>query len=284
MLLPPIPRTTIAHLIRNYDVLLLDAYGVLVDHSEALPGARSLVECLNREQKSYFIITNDATRRPATWRSTFQQRGLDISEECIITSGSLLKEYFLEHDLQGAPTFVVGAGDVPWYVEQAGGSLVPTSDANEIAALVVGGTRGFPLLDTLDSALTAVFRTVDQGKPVRLVLPNPDLIYPTARSSYGFTGGSIARMLEEAFQLRFPERKDLRFARLGKPDPRIFAAAAQLAGNRRMIMIGDQIDTDIAGAVNYGLDSALMSTGITPWHEARKAGVQPSFLLESLQL
>lgn len=51
----------------------------------------------------------------------------------------------------------------------------------------------------------------------------------------------------------------------GKPDPKIYAAAHKLAGNipkNKVLMIGDSLRTDIAGAQAYGINSLMVLTGI----------------------
>ena len=82
-------NTTIDRVIAGYSVLLLDAYGVLVHSSGALPGAARLMETLNRRKKPYYLLTNDASKLPATSARLFQDFGLDIAPDRIITSGSL---------------------------------------------------------------------------------------------------------------------------------------------------------------------------------------------------
>ncbi len=92
-------------------------------------------------------------------------------------------------------------------------------------------------------------------------------------------------MMEGALAQRFPDREDLGFVRLGKPYSSIFAAAERIEGTRNMVMIGDQFDTDIAGAVNYGLDSALITTGVAHRVALQKASeVLPTYILDSLAI
>jgi ribonucleotide monophosphatase NagD (HAD superfamily) len=61
-----IPEVTMEKLMADYSVVLLDAYGVLVDKQGALPGAQNLIEKFNRINKPYFILTNDASKLPET--------------------------------------------------------------------------------------------------------------------------------------------------------------------------------------------------------------------------
>ena len=109
-----------------------------------------------------------------------------------------------------------------------------------------------------------------------MILPNPDLIYPAGAGAYGFTSGAVALLLEAALARRYPERAP-RFTRLGKPHAPLFDEARRRLGGDRLLMIGDQLETDIAGALAAGIDAALVVTGVTRW---RRALVVPTYLLE----
>lgn len=72
------------------------------------------------------------------------------------------------------------------------------------------------------------------------------------------------------------------FAYLGKPAPAIFALArASLPDGARPLMIGDQLETDVAGACGAGLDCALV-TGVSRWREEHESAHIPRWLLDNL--
>jgi len=274
---------TIEALMSRYAVLLLDAYGVLVNSTGALPGAAGLIDELNRSGKPYYLLTNDASKLPRTAASRFQGYGLEIAPERIITSGGLLKNYFKTHNLSGARCAVLGPEDSAQYTRDAGGEVV--SPANGFDVVVIGDEAGFPFVDTVDMVLTELFHKVERQETFNLVLPNPDLIYPKADRGFGITSGSIALIIEAALQLRYPRRPDLRFERLGKPNADIYKEALRRSGTENMVMIGDQLETDIRGANAFGLDSVLVGTGIT---DLRTVGLpehlQPTYRLRSIGL
>ena len=268
-------------LMTKYAVLLIDAYGVLVHTSGALPGAARVIETLNRTHKPYYILTNDASKLPLTSARLFQSFGLAIAADKIITSGSLLADYFNRHQLQGSACAVLGPEDSARYVELAGGKVVAASNRFEV--VVIGDEAGFPFLETVDTVLSGLFKSIDSGANVHLVLPNPDLIYPKADQNFGIASGSIALILEAALQRRYPDRPELRFTRLGKPHAAIFNEALKRSGTRNMVMIGDQLETDIRGAVEFGIDSALVDTGVARTNPDDAGGsFQPTYYLDSL--
>jgi HAD superfamily hydrolase (TIGR01450 family) len=276
-----IPKTTMDGLLEQYEVLLFDAYGVLVHFSGAMPGAVKLIRHLNQSRKSYYILTNDASKLPATAASRYQGYGLDIDAAHILTSGGLIKNYFKMHGLAGARCVVLGPTDSNSYVARAGGKIV--SAKHDFDVIVIADESGYPFLETVDQVFTALCRQLDRGQHVHMLLPNPDLIYPKADQGIGFTAGSIAGIYEAALKLRYPNRRDLRFKRLGKPEIDLFAAAYAHSRTRDMVMIGDQLETDIRGARRFGIDAAWIQTGIMPGTPSQiPDAVQPTYILDSL--
>jgi HAD superfamily hydrolase (TIGR01450 family) len=269
---------TIDELMVRYQVILLDAYGVLVDNAGALPGAAALLAAITARGRRFLVVTNDASRLPETAAQRFQRLGLHIAADQIVTSGSLLCPYFAAHGLQGARCMVLGTSDSLAYVRDAGGDIVPVSADSPCDALIIGDESGFPFLETVNAALSALYRMFDRGESVALILPNPDVIYPEQGGAYGFTSGAVALLLEAGLARRYP-RRGLSFTRLGKPHRPLFDEARRRAGTDSMVMIGDQLETDIAGASAAGVDSALVTGGVSQW-DPETAEIAPTYLLQ----
>ena len=267
-----IPAITPDELIARYDALLFDAYGVLVHRDGPLPGAGALLERLRRLNKPFFLVTNTAARLPERAALRYQGFGLPVEAGQIITSGSLLKPYFAATGLEGNRCAILGPEDTFRYVELAGARPVPpTADFD---ALVIGDQVGFPFLESVDAVLSRLIGKFDRNEPAPLILPNPDLIYPKA-SGFGMTSGAVAMIIEAVLKQRYPGRTDTGFVPLGKPETAIFAEAARRAGTRNLVMIGDQLDTDIRGAWRFGIDSALIAGGVA---ELEFIGQPPAWL------
>lgn len=282
---PPGPspaRARLVDLLDRYDGVLIDSFGVLTDGGGALPGAAALVAELRRRALPFLVVTNDASRQGGTNAARFHRFGLDIAAESILSAGDLIAPYFAAHGLAGARCLVLGTDDSRAFVADAGGVVPPVDPAGDYDAVVVCDDGGFPFLDGLNAALSVLFRAFDQGRPIHRILPNPDLVFPAGGGAYGFTSGAIATLLEAALARRHPHR-DAAFVRLGKPHRPIFDEARRRIGEGRLLMIGDQLETDIAGARAAGLDAALLVTGVSRWRDqAASADAAPTYLLESL--
>lgn len=260
-----LPRTSARALASAYGAVLLDAYGVLVDAEGAIEGAAEFIEHLNHRGAPYLILTNDAAKSPQRSAERYGAFGLDLAAERIITSGSLLAEYFRAHNLQGARTLVMGPEDAWRTAAEAGAEVLPLH-AEEAEVLIICDEAGYDFLPTLDHVLSVVLRGVARGRPLHLILPNPDLIYPKRSGpspEFGIAAGSIAAIIENGLQLRFPAQDPGRFVRLGKPYSSIFEEAERRTGTRHMVMIGDQLATDILGARRFGLGAGLVTWGLT---------------------
>ncbi|MCU0833572.1 MAG: HAD hydrolase-like protein [Chromatiaceae bacterium] len=258
--------------------MLVDAYGVLVDKSGALPGAADFIRLLESTAKPYLVLTNSASRLPETLAAEIAEAGVPIPSGRVLTSGALLADHFRDQGLAGARCLVLGPADSVEYVRRAGGEPVPARPDADADVVVLADQKGFPCLPTMNLTLGLVLRRLDAGRPLHLILCNPDLIYPVAPGHYGFTAGGLAAMLEAVIKERYPDRPPP-LVRLGKPHAPIFdAARRRIAG--RLVMLGDQLATDILGANRNGIDSILIGTGLA--RGPTDGPIRPTWYLPSL--
>jgi len=277
----PLPETTTLEiLLERYDSLLLDAYGVLLDKHGPLPGSIELIQRLNLEERGYLVVTNSASRLPESMAADFADMGLAIPPERILSSGMLLERIFADRQLEGAETLVLGPADAHEYVRRAGGCPRGPENCRDAEVVVLADQKGFDLQSGLDTTLTVMLRRFDRGAPTPLLLCNPDLIYPDSHDSYGFTSGALGAMLDHILAERYPDSAPS-FEPLGKPYRPLFEAATSRVEGR-MIMLGDQLTTDILGAKTFGIDAALVQTGLAVRVHADTRPL-PDYLLPSLK-
>lgn len=276
-------RTTVSALIERYEVFFLDAYGVLVNSKGAIAGAAAFLERLRGRGRAHYILSNDASRSPDATVQRYQGFGLPITREQIVTSGMLLRDHFAALGLAGAPTIVLGTTDAVQYVRDAGGVPVAADDESA-TVVVVADDDGYEFLETVNRVITVLFHRLDRGQATHLVLPNPDMVFPRAAGAYGVTSGAVAAMMESVLRLRDPAGQ-LRFVALGKPNPPLFAAGMARAGltdAKRAVMVGDQLVTDIRGAVSFGIDSVFVQSGVGRLAEVQAHGVFPTWIIDSV--
>ena len=270
----------INELIKSYDALLFDAYGVLINSSGPLPKSEILITKLNSIKKPYLILTNDSSRSIKSSSSRYAEFGLDIPTEKIITSGSLIENYFSKNNLINQSCCVLGTDDTVEYVTKAGGQIVQPSETFQ--TLIIGAISGYPFVETASILISRLFSIIDNQNTVELILMNPDLLYPKTEDSFGLAAASLAKLIEEALSLRYPMKENLTFTMLGKPYSPIFEKAFAKTKTKNMVMIGDQLHTDVQGAKNFGIDSVLMQTGISSLNSEIPENLQPTYRMKNL--
>ena len=246
----------------HYDAVFFDAYGVLVDGIDALPNAEQLVNIMNASAMNYFIVTNDASKSIESLSNKFQSQGMRIPVKRIVNSGSLISGYYRDEDLVGRPTLVLGTKDSRTYVSGSCPKILSLDSNSEPDVILFTHSSPYDWESTLKHLLNLVSKRFKQKTPVRMVLPNTDFIYQDGKADFGMGAAAFVKTLEEALMRLHGKHEVLRAAKLGKPHPPIFTEAIRRAGSNNAIMIGDQLETDILGANNVGLDSAVVTTGI----------------------
>jgi HAD superfamily hydrolase (TIGR01450 family) len=284
-------NVTTRQLAERYDALLFDSYGVLVNEGRGLPGAAELVAWLESNGINYLIVTNDASRSIESRARRFIEQGVPVPAHRIVNSGILIPAFFRENNLDGAATVVFGSPDAVEYALEGGAEIVPPERMADARVFILADDAGFDWRPNLNQLLSVLNQKALDGTPVTLLLPNPDIIYSTGHREYSFAAAALADMIESAMGRLFGADPQHTFARLGKPHAPIFAEAHRRAGaaldKRSLVMIGDQLETDIAGANAYGIDSAVVTTGISQGNStaalsALPEPVRPTYLLEDI--
>ncbi|MBL7742408.1 MAG: HAD-IIA family hydrolase [Chitinophagaceae bacterium] len=279
--------TDFKSLLEGYKVIFFDAYGVIKNYKGLIPGIEKTFDWLNEQQKSYYIITNDASRSPDLLAASYNKNGLlHITPDKIISSGMLAKE-FLDLKVKKGLVAYLGTEDSAHYIEHPGLDTLPLQQMNEdnindITALVLLDDEGFDWMDGLNKAVNLLRR-----RTIPAIIANPDGAYPMSKRDVGIAIGGLAYMIE-----KITGRKFIRF---GKPDSQIFMFAWEYIlpfhpgiTKRDILMVGDTLHTDILGGNKFGLDTALVLTGnlLPEDHETRimATGISPTFICETAVL
>lgn len=252
-------QLTPAQLIERYDGFLLDAYGVLLDDTGALPGAAAFLARLDAAGKPWLIVTNAASRLPEQLAADFTAKGLPLQARQLLTSGMLLTPYFADHGLQDATCLLLGPPSAQGYVTRAGGQPVAADQEPEV--IIIADQNGVRWPEDFNRALNAIMRRLADDRPPHLLLCNPDLMFPCAPGAFSLTAGAMAVLFETVLKAHYPDQP-IAFERLGKPCRPIFDQARQQLGVQHPVMIGDQLGTDIRGALDAGMDAVLVGTGL----------------------
>jgi HAD superfamily hydrolase (TIGR01450 family) len=275
----------IQELLEKHKVFLIDAYGVLVTSSGALPGAVELLELLEFHKKQFFILTNDASRTQESAAVFYATCGLRVPLDRVVSAAMAIGPALDRRGFKNARCFVLGTDDTKLCVSRAGHLVIPISADADCDALVIGDDAGFDFLSTMNALLTALHRQELKGHRPALLLANSDLLYPKGTQAYGFTSGAMAHLLEAGMK-QLHQGREFNFEILGKPARWLFELALARAQCRadEAVMIGDQLHTDIQGANAAGIASVIVGTGVTrlPLPDGLPLEMRPNYYLSSL--
>lgn len=229
-----------------YDAILLDLDGTVYRGSSALPGAPEAVTRLRRDGTALVFVTNNASRSPEEVAKHLTGLGVVAATPEVATSGQAAAVVLADRLAPSARVLVVGTEALADEITTAG--LAPVRSASDDPAAVVQGHSPDTGWRELAEACVAI-------RGGRLwVACNVDPTLPTEHGELPGNGAMVAA-------LRAATGRDPVVA--GKPARPLVDASVAKAGARRALMVGDRLDTDVAGAVAAGLDSLLVLSGST---------------------
>ena len=257
-----------ARLVDDYDGLILDLDGVVYVGDTAVPGAVDAIRQARSSGLAVTFATNNASRTPQAVASQLVGLGIDASAEQVVTSAQAAAGVLARTIGPGSRVLVVGGEGLWRALEERG--LVPVSTADDDPLAVVQGFApelGWSLLAEGAYALA-------RGLP--WIASNLDLTIPTAR---GIAPGNGA--LVNALSIAAGRTPSVV---AGKPERPLFDECVERMGARRCLVVGDRLDTDIAGARAAGLDSVVVLTGVTTSESllAARPEQRPTYVVESL--
>lgn len=265
---------TLEEIADEFDVFLLDAFGVLNIGDTAIPGTPERVRSLKAAGKRVLVVSNAASVPHEVLLEKYVRLGYDFAPQDVITSrATLLGE-------------LNGQSKLHW-----GLMATPGDGLRDLEGLQVSYLEDDPKpYETVDGFLMigsavwtetrqAMLETALLKRPRPVMVGNPDIVAPR---EYGFSKEP------GLFAHRLADRTGIAPQFFGKPFGNIYDLAFRRLGpidKSRVLMVGDSLHTDIVGARNAGIVSALISGfGFFAGHDVeaaiKKAKIVPDFVVD----
>jgi len=248
---PPsaVGRATLADLAEQFDVFLLDAFGVLNIGETAIPGVAARIAALQKAGKQVMVVSNAAGYPKRVLMAHYRNLGYNFAPENIVTSREVLldalrhrpkkrraimaeQKFGIEEMTHLAPVFL---GDDPADYDQA-----------EEFLLIGSGDW--------DEARQRLLEQSLERAPRPVLVGNPDIVAPL-ENRLSREPGHFAHRLQDTTGVT-PEF-------FGKPFGNIYEMALgrlpKTVDRARIVMVGDTLHTDILGGRAAGLATALIS-------------------------
>jgi 4-nitrophenyl phosphatase len=254
----------------HYRAFLLDLDGVLYRGDEVVSGAPGAVSALRERGRTIVFMTNNSARTPDQVARKLRGLGIEASADEVVTSAqatATMLAHRAAEDGRPSSAFVIGERGLRQALEAAGIAVVD-GDRGEAGFVVVGWDR------SVDYAKLRT-ATVLVGRGALLVATNQDPAYPAPGGELWPGAGALLAAVETASGARAT-------AVVGKPHRPLFEAAVDRAGAGPALVVGDRLETDVAGALAAGLDAALVLTGAASAGDLLDQDALPTMVLSDL--
>jgi HAD superfamily hydrolase (TIGR01458 family) len=241
--------------------LMLDLDGVLYVEEDPVPGAVEAVRRLRERGLALRFVTNTTSRPRREILARLTRLGCEVPADELLTPAALAVHYCRDRGHERVALVMNEA------VREDFGALVAADD--DVDAVIVGDCGeafGYAVLNR-------AFRQVMDGAELIALQKNR---YWRTPDGLSLDVGPFVAALEYA--------TDRDAVVIGKPAPEFFASA--LAGMglaaEQVAMVGDDVESDIGGALSAGLAGILVRTGKFRADALRRATRQPTAVVESI--
>jgi HAD superfamily hydrolase (TIGR01458 family) len=244
--------------------ILLDVDGVLQVSGEPIRGAPQAVEQLRENGHRLRFVTNNTTQSRRSLAGELRKLGFELDDEELQTTALAAAR-----ELAGRRVLALTMAAV---LEDLDAVELVGEDAE---AVLLGGAAETEETNRVFSYmnLARAFAELEAGADLYCLHRNR--WWQTSRGPLLDSGCFVAG-LEYAAELEATV--------VGKPSTAYFAAALEAldAEPERTWMVGDDIDTDVAGAQRFGLRTALVRTGKFRPEQLERTTITPDVVLSSV--
>ena len=243
--------------LENIKGFLLDIDGVLYVGDNVIEGAIEAVDYLKRHYKVAFI-TNTTTKTKKMITQKLNKMGFNVKEDEIFSALEAVKQ-FLKSQNSGA--YLLLKDQVMSEFED-----IPKEPVKYV---VVGDARENFNYENLNKAFRYVFHGAE------LIAAAKNKYFKDVDGDLSLDCGAFVEGLEYA--------TDKKAKIIGKPNKEFFHLAVKKLGlkSEEVAVIGDDIESDVKGAMDAGLIGILVKTGkFTPKDLER--GIKPDLVIDSI--
>ena len=253
-------------MLERVDGFVCDLDGVLYRGDTPIPRAVAAVHELRSRGFHLVFCTNNSATPRGTYVAKLERMGVSVDPEDLINSSEVVARALSERGFAGKRALVIGGEGVRDAVRRSGLMLLGP-DESGADVVVVGRDKSF------DFAMLQ--RAADEVRAgATFLAANADPAYP---AEYRVEPGAGA--LVAAIAVASGTEPEI----FGKPyPPMLRAAAARFPAGVRLAMVGDQPETDLAGARAMGWTTILVLSGVTDEATARALEPPPDFVIADL--
>ena len=246
----PAMAANLAEIADQFEVFVLDAFGVLNVGEEPIPGVSERIGSLQAAGKLVFVLTNSASFDAARTLAKYHRLGFGFLPDQVITSRDIAAEYLA--DCEQSMSWGIIAADEPQ--NDLSVARLVRVDGDVAAANHVDG---IVFLSSANWDFEHQARLVKSlaAWPRRVIVTNPDLVAPREQM-LSLEPGFYAHNIQD--------ETGIAPVFFGKPYANAFEAVRKRMGEvsippHRIAMVGDSLHTDILGGAAAGWRTVLVT-------------------------
>jgi phospholysine phosphohistidine inorganic pyrophosphate phosphatase len=240
--------------------VLLDIDGVLYIGNQPIEGAHEALLELRSMSSGVRLLTNTTSRSRADVVEHLIELGFDVALEEVLTPAAMAVRYCREREFESVRMLVSEK------LREDLAELEALTSPQKTDAVVLGDLGdGFT-----PEVLNGIFRLLMDGAELVTLQHNR---YWRRADGLSLDVGAYAAALEYA--------SGREAVVVGKPARTVFEAAMSDIGLERAVMVGDDVEADVGGAMAAGLPGVLVRTGKYR-KDALTARVTPTGIVDSI--
>lgn len=252
-------------LAEKYDYFIFDLDGTIYRGEHLIPQADEVINFLNTTGKKFVFVSNKTTGTAKDYYLLLKNWGLNIDANQIINSTVVVSNY-LKHHFSGSLFFAIGEDSFINEIEKSGLKFSTNADEVRIVLITLDRTLNYQKLEIAARAL-------ENG--AKFFAANIDDTCPVDNGEVIDAGSTIS-----ALEKRTHRKLELHF---GKPSEFMFNEIKNHLQfiPEKTLLIGDRIETDITMGNKFGIDTALVSTGVKYFSNGNE-NISPTYQINSV--
>lgn len=254
----------------SFDHFVFDLDGVIYSGEKAIDNSPRVLETLRKNKKEIRFITNNPSRSPSEYVKKLRKLGIESHSSEFVTSPmatvSLIKEKLSSEKWN--TVFIAGSDYLKNEVTQTGLVELYGEDSLDADLVVMGSHPAFNL-EEIKTASIAI------GNGAGFIGTNADFFYPCEHGRAPATGALLASVEAASGKKAVTS---------GKPEKYMFDILEKsgVAPTKKTLLVGDSLQTDIAGGKKAGYSTALVMTGVTKKTDLEGNAIKPDFILKNV--
>lgn len=265
--------------LNNVRGLIIDMDGVLWHGSKALPGLAAFFELLRKKALPFVLATNNASLTQQQYIDKLANMQVVVQPDEILTSSMATAKFLDERIAKNQRrVFVIGEQGLTEPLQKHGFTLTNLYQVNQPDKQIYGEGADI-VISGLDRKLTwdkLATATLNIRAGASFYATNADTTLPTELGEVMGNGGVLAALTAAT---------GVTPTVIGKPEPILYQQALAILGTEKhnTIAIGDRLNTDILGAVNAGIRSLMVLTGVSSKADIEPLDYAPDWVLQDIR-